>query len=108
MPIYIMLVKLEDALPEANNQCWLDGFEREIRLGFELEKANRMARVAKMKEVERIQNRKHIDGIGQRVGEIDARTFFRWQQEEEGFWDDPKNVKRFLNDNPEYKVRKHG
>ena len=87
----------------------MDGFERECRLGFELEKAQRMARVVEMKKAEAIKNRKHIDGVGERIGEIDVRTFFRWEQEDDGnFWNDKGNIKKFFNDNPEYRVRKHG
>lgn len=95
-----MLITLEEALPEASNQSWLDGFEKELRLGWELEKAQYKARqMAARKDVgERIRN---IDGLGQLTGVIDARTYFRWQQEDEHFWEDDGNYKRFLRDNPE-------
>lgn len=41
-------------------------------------------------------------GVGQRVGVVDARTFFRWHQENPGFWDHKQSRDRFLADNPQY------
>ena len=41
-------------------------------------------------------------GLGQRVGMVDARTFFRWHQENPRFWEEKKNRDRFLADNPQY------
>jgi len=82
----------------------MDGFEKELRKGFELEKAQRLARVQAMREAERAHGpRKHIDGLGQKIASTDARTWFRWAQEEDGFWDDRSNVFKFVRDNPEYK-----
>lgn len=40
-----------------------------------------------------------IEGLGQKVGEIDARTFFRWQQENPGCWQDRAFVQEFFRDN---------
>ena len=34
---------------------------------------------------------------------VPKRTYFRWLQEDPNFWDYPKNVKKFLQDNPECK-----
>jgi hypothetical protein len=31
---------------------------------------------------------------------IDPRTFFRWFATDRHFWEDPKNVERFVRDNP--------
>lgn len=41
-----------------------------------------------------------VDGLGQKIGEISARTFFRWQREFPGCWQDPAFVKKMLKDNP--------
>ena len=38
---------------------------------------------------------------------VDARTFFRWQQEDPQFWEDPANIKRVTKDNPETASWKH-
>ena len=32
---------------------------------------------------------------------VDARTWFRWQQEDPDFWKDDSNVKKILKDNKE-------
>lgn len=42
-----------------------------------------------------------INGIGQKIGTVSARTFFRWHREFPGCWNDPGFVKRMLKDNPQ-------
>jgi len=37
----------------------------------------------------------HLEGV------IDARTWFRWVQQDPDFWKDDSNVKKFLKDNKE-------
>lgn len=49
--------------------------------------------------------RRDVPGLGRLVADIDARTFFRWQQQDKGFWSDKRNVRRFLADNPECAVQ---
>lgn len=39
------------------------------------------------------------------VGSIDARTFFRWQDQDKNFWDDKKNRDKFYKDNPECRIQ---
>lgn len=52
-------------------------------------------------------NRPYItDTLGQHMGTVEANAWFRWQQEDRYFWDDPKNIKRFMEDNPECKRRR--
>lgn len=41
------------------------------------------------------------DGVGQRVGVVDARTFYRWHQENPGMWDNKAERDKFLRDNPQ-------
>jgi hypothetical protein len=41
-----------------------------------------------------------INGIGQKIGSIDARTFFRWEQQLPGCWRNDEFRKEFLRDNP--------
>lgn len=95
-----MLIKLEEALPEAGDAFWLEGFEKELRRGWELEKATYMARQMQARN-ELPKRLKTIDGLGQLSAVIDSRTYFRWIQEDQHFWDDDGNFKKFLNDNPE-------
>jgi hypothetical protein len=96
-----MLIRVDEAIPEANDPAWMDGFEKEIRRGWELEKANYMARQQLARKEFDGSPLRTIDGLGQMTMVLDARTWFRWQQEDEHFWEDKGNVKRFLRDNPE-------
>jgi hypothetical protein len=36
---------------------------------------------------------------------IDARTFFRWEQMDKGFWNDKSSRDKFLRDNPECRIQ---
>ena len=45
-----------------------------------------------------------IEGAGQHIGRVDARTFFRWQQEHPGCWSEDGFVKEFLKNNPCYRA----
>lgn len=40
-----------------------------------------------------------VDGIGQRMGEVDQRTYYRWQQSNPGCWQDKAFVNEFFADN---------
>lgn len=40
------------------------------------------------------------DGLGQRAGVVDARTFFRFHQQDPGCWNNKKFRDEFLGDNP--------
>lgn len=39
------------------------------------------------------------------VASYDARTFFRFQQQDPNFWDDKSNRDKFLKDNPECRIQ---
>lgn len=41
-----------------------------------------------------------IEGLGQKMGEIPARIWFRWQQEHPGCWQNREFVREFFADNP--------
>lgn len=43
-----------------------------------------------------------LDGLGQRIARIDARAYWRWQQQRPGCWQDKQWVNEFLRDNPAY------
>lgn len=44
---------------------------------------------------------RRINGIGQKIGGIDPRLYFRWDQEHKGCWQNPEFVRDFLRDNPQ-------
>jgi hypothetical protein len=46
----------------------------------------------------------HIPGIGQKIGSIDARTFFRLRQENPGCMEDPTFVRELLRDSPKLRA----
>lgn len=77
------------------------GLDRELRMQVAKEKveyANRAARIARVNQ-QLIPD--YIDGLGQKVASIDARTYFRFHQEMPGCWDDKGFLREFVRDNPE-------
>lgn len=78
------------------------GFINELRFGIEQEKFEYAKRQAEINRVRGAQ--KTVDGLGQAVFDIDARTYFRWAQQEQGCWEDKQFVHEFLRDNPECRV----
>ncbi len=89
--------------PAGNGSAFMDGLERELRLGIEREKVNYGLRARMIGEGIRASDtgRRCVDGLGQLTAVIDARTFFRWEMEDPDFWADRGNFKRFVADNPE-------
>lgn len=69
--------------------------------------------MSRLKQIE-IAKREHakgaraIEGLGQLIGVIDPRTYFRWMQEDPDFWKDKKNVDKFLKDNKQCSVPRKG
>lgn len=75
-----------------------------------MEKAMGVVRQAQIARVLEKTGSIRRDGLGQRTGVVDARTFFRFQQEFPGCWNDKGFRDEFLRDNPQcraegYKVR---
>lgn len=99
---------MEVFIPDFNRlgSCGLDRLERELRYELQdqisLEKMNYLVRQQMIREEMLEQGpRKTTDGLGQFMGTVDARTWFRWDREEPGCWSDPKWVDKFFKDNPE-------
>lgn len=81
-------------LPQSFLKEWNDRFLKTIPD----EKAQaeiRQAEIAKQMDAS-----KRIEGLGQLIGRVDARIFFRWWQQEPGCWRDEGFIKKFLKDNP--------
>jgi len=70
----------------------------------EYEKMCHEARMELVKQDHEGMNERNVDGLGQCIGEIDLLTYCRWQQMDADFWNDTKNVKKFINENPMYRV----
>ena len=87
-------------------------FERECRFGTFLHKRierERQDTHRRMQEVAE-RNKDYVRKPGAELNleaVVDARTFFRWQQTDTHFWDDPANIKRFVKDNPQAAPWKH-
>lgn len=62
------------------------------------EVTGRQAAIAKRMQE---QGSRRIDGVGQKIGGIDPRLYFRWHQEKPGCWRDKNFVSEFLRDNPQ-------
>ena len=95
-----MVITLDQEFPGADAQ-WLKGLEREFRWGVELEKAQYMARQKAARGEFESTPLKNVEGLGQLTHVFDARTYFRWLEEDPHFWEDDGNVKSFARDNPE-------
>jgi hypothetical protein len=46
-----------------------------------------------------------VEGLGQKLGEVDARTYFRWQQALPGCWQDKTFVHEFFRDNEQCRAK---
>lgn len=96
------ILTIQEAFPN-ESQEWLNGLEKEFRWGVELEKVRYKARQLEARKREGT-NHRNVDGLGQLTHVFDARTYFRWMEEDEHFWEDDNNVRRFEQDNPECKA----
>lgn len=94
--------------PDFDYERDLSAVVEEIRSGLNVEKVlmeEQMARNAKYEEA--ITDARTVDGLGQRVGVIPSRVYFRWiHQEGADFWRDPKNREKFFKDNPQCRAAK--
>lgn len=46
-----------------------------------------------------------VQGLGQKIGTIPARVFYRWQQEHPGCWEDDAFVQEFFKDNEKLRAK---
>lgn len=82
--------------------------EREIRTGWELEKAATYARQGKLGQYNS-QTHRSIDGLGQCVANIDATSYFSWiGKEGSECWGDKGFMDSYLRDNPQARVKSVG
>lgn len=89
---------------EPFSQSDLDEVEREVIASLPAEKARAeiaAAQIGKKLQAEGPQQMKK--GLGQKMGEIDGRTYMRWQNEYPGCWDNQEFVRAFFADNPQYR-----
>ena len=75
-----------------NQKVWRD---------VEKEKAQAILRQAEIARVMEKTGSLKSDGLGQKIGAIDSRVFFRWWQEYHGCWQDEGFIREFLRDNPQ-------
>ena len=82
--------------------------ERELRLGFQLEKTQAEAR---QRDIGRVNQEavKSVEGLGSLEARIDSSAYHYWGQRE-GYdcWQDNQFQKEFLRDNPQSKVKSVG
>lgn len=90
----------------AEDRGWWETVERGIRLGINKEKVMLQEEMRKNAALEQMTGRRFVDGLGQLKAIIPARLYFRWQHMEPGFWNDRKEVNKFLDENPELKAAK--
>lgn len=77
------------------------------------EKARSVIRQAEIARIMEKSGSLNMNGLGQKIGGVDRRTFFRWHQQYPGCWSDKSFVREFLRDNenaraPGYKPGSQG
>lgn len=77
------------------------GLDRELRMQVAKEKVEYANRAAQIARVNQQLIPDYIDGVGQKIASIDARTYFRFHQEMPGCWSDKGFLREFVRDNPE-------
>jgi hypothetical protein len=82
---------------------FMRNLERELRLEVPKEKIRHYQIATKRIKEEQYAGlfTKHVDGLGERVGSVPLRTYFRWDQAERGCWGDKAFREKFFKDNPE-------
>lgn len=81
----------------------MDKLERGLRMGMEREKVTynlRQRAAAGVWDGAELNRKSSF----RPTAVFDARTYFRWDQQEKGCWEDKGFEKQFLKDNPECKV----
>lgn len=87
-----------------NGSAYMDKLERGLRMGIEQEKVQYKVRQHAAAGVwDGVELDKKSSFRPQMV--IDSRTYFRWDQQEKGCWEDKGFEKQFLKDNPECLVK---
>jgi hypothetical protein len=64
------------------------------------EKAKSVLRQAEIARVMEQMGSARMEGLGQKIGGVDPRTFFRWEQQYPGCWRNKEFIREFLRDNP--------
>lgn len=80
---------------------FLREFEAEVLGAVPAEKVKADLKQAEIGRVLAAEGALAVEGLGQKLGEVDSRTFFRWAQENPGCWQDPAFVREFFKDNPQ-------
>lgn len=99
-----IVTNLEEVMSPAEASVFKYGLRHYI----DEEKALSRLRQVEIAKKEHEKGARAIEGIGQLIGVIDPRTYFRWQQEDPDFWRDKKNVDKFLKDNKQCSVPRFG
>lgn len=68
------------------------------------EKARAVLKQAEIARALQFEGEQKVDGLGQHIGRVDARTFMRWWQQYNGCWNDPAFIKEFLKNNKCYQA----
>lgn len=68
------------------------------------------ARVEQTRIAQKLQSEgsRHVEGLGQKIGSIDARTFFRLHQENPGCWQNEGFIRETLRDSPKLRAPGYG
>jgi hypothetical protein len=86
------------------SQSDLDQVEREVIASIPAEKARAEIAAAQIGKKLQAEGPQQLNkGVGQKIGEIDGRTYMRWNNQYPGCWDNAEFVRAFFADNPQYR-----
>jgi hypothetical protein len=99
-----IITNLDQAMSPAEASVFKHGLKHYI----DEEKAMTRLRQIKTAKIEREKGARSVEGLGQLIGVVDSRNYFRWLQEDPDFWRDGKNIDKFLKDNEQCAVPRFG
>jgi hypothetical protein len=99
-----VITNLEQAMSPQEATLFKHGLKHYV----DEEKAMTRLRQLKIAKREHAKGARAVEGLGQLIGVVDARNYFRWMREDPDFWRDSKNIDKFLSDNKQCAVPRKG
>lgn len=81
-----------------------DAINQHVTAGIEAEKALAREEQTRIAQKLRAEGSVSVEGLGQKIGSIDRRTFFRHHQENPGCMQDPDYINQLLRDSPKLRA----
>lgn len=91
---------MDNVIENAAGADFLRSVKESVIEQFPQEKAKGASDIAATGRALQAEGSSRMDGLGQKMGSIPGRIYFRWQQMLPGCWQDKQFVEEFLYDNP--------